>query len=69
MKGEKHVFKNKMIKEGKQNADEDVLGESKGCRQQTKEIWWWNTEVQATSRLKRVFFFFLMSWNLTKPPR
>lgn len=46
-----------MIKEGKQNADEDVLGESKGCRQQTKEIWWWNTEVQATSRLKRVFFF------------
>ena len=47
-----------MIKECKQNADEDVLEESKGCRQLTKETWWWNSEVQATNRLKRVFFFF-----------
>lgn len=30
----------------------DVLGESKGCGQPTKETWWWYTEIQAAIRLK-----------------
>lgn len=31
----------------------DILGESKGCEKPTKETWWWNTELQATIKLKR----------------
>ena len=31
----------------------DILGESKGCGKPTKETWWWNTELQATIKLKR----------------
>jgi len=60
LKGEKQdVFKDKMIKKGKWNLDEDVdkmwnemATCTKGCGQPTKETWW-NTVVQAAIKLKR----------------
>ena len=53
------MFKDKMIKKGKWNLDEDVdkmwnemATCTKGCGQPTKETWW-NTVVQAAVKLKR----------------
>ena len=36
------------------NVAKEVLGESKGIRLLEKETWWWNEEVQAVIKLKRI---------------
>lgn len=34
---------------------EEVLGESRGKVKPSKEIWWWNDEVQTTIKAKRSY--------------